>query len=156
MTPCKRAGHTSGRRDNGDCIECSRERQRAYYLANKEKALAAQKDWRERNPEVSKASMLNWQKNNPERVKERRKEYRAENPEAHRANQNRRRAALLQRIPLWANLDAIKSFYKACPLGMQVDHIIPLQGETVCGLHVEYNLQYLTPEENMSKGNRYA
>ena len=56
--------------------------------------------------------------------------------------------------PLWAEKQAIKAFYKACPPGMEVDHIIPLRGRNVSGLHVLSNLQYLTPSENSRKGNR--
>jgi 5-methylcytosine-specific restriction endonuclease McrA len=55
--------------------------------------------------------------------------------------------------PLWANLSIIKRIYENAE-GAHVDHIIPLQGELVCGLHVENNLQYLTPEENSRKGNK--
>ena len=65
------------------------------------------------------------------------------------------RAAKDQRIPAWANLQAIKEFYKVCPLGMTVDHIVPLRGKMVSGLHVLGNLQYLSPSENSSKGARF-
>ena len=60
----------------------------------------------------------------------------------------------IKALPKWANLDKIKEIYKNCPKGYQVDHIIPLQGKNVCGLHIETNLQYLTPSENRIKGNR--
>ena len=65
--------------------------------------------------------------------------------------QRTRDANKLQRTPKWANMEAIKQFYKNCPAGMEVDHIIPLQGKTVCGLHVENNLQYLSPLGNRKK-----
>ena len=57
--------------------------------------------------------------------------------------------------PPWANLEAIKEFYANCPKGYHVDHIHPLQGELISGLHVENNLQYLTAEENLRKGNSF-
>ena len=57
--------------------------------------------------------------------------------------------------PTWANLDKIKEIYDLCPEGYQVDHIIPLQGKYVSGLHVETNLQYLSEYENKSKGNTW-
>lgn len=65
------------------------------------------------------------------------------------------RAAKLKRTPAWANLDKIKEFYDNCPRGYHVDHIIPLQGEYVSGLHIETNLQYLPAIDNIKKGNRF-
>lgn len=52
-------------------------------------------------------------------------------------------------------MDAIRAFYAACPPGHEVDHIVPLKGKTVCGLHVLANLQYLTRAANRAKKNRF-
>jgi hypothetical protein len=58
-----------------------------------------------------------------------------------------------KQMPLWANETKIKDIYLKRPIGYHVDHIIPLQGKLVCGLHVENNLQYLPAKENMAKHN---
>lgn len=62
---------------------------------------------------------------------------------------------ILMRTPKWANLEKIREIYQNRKKGYHVDHIIPLQGENVSGLHVENNLQYLTTKQNLSKGNKY-
>jgi hypothetical protein len=59
------------------------------------------------------------------------------------------------RIPRWADRKEIARIYRERPPGMHVDHIIPLQGKNVCGLHVEQNLQYLPGVENTSKGAKW-
>ena len=61
----------------------------------------------------------------------------------------------LQRIPKWADMEAIAYFYDNCPEGYEVDHIIPLQGKKISGLHVAENLQWLTILENRIKGNSW-
>jgi 5-methylcytosine-specific restriction endonuclease McrA len=57
--------------------------------------------------------------------------------------------------PEWADKKAIKAIYgEAKAAGLTVDHVIPLRGTNVCGLHVETNMQLLTKRENSRKGNR--
>lgn len=65
------------------------------------------------------------------------------------------RAERKLRTVSWADQEKIKEVYKNCPEGKHVDHRIPLKGELVSGLHVHNNLQYLSPEENLKKGNKY-
>lgn len=59
------------------------------------------------------------------------------------------------RTPPWANVAKIKEIYSKCPEGFHVDHILPLRGELVSGLHVENNLQYLPALENIKKNNKF-
>jgi len=71
-------------------------------------------------------------------------------------------AAQLRRTPPWADLQAIKKLYdeshritKMTGLDHHVDHIIPLRGEFVSGLHIAENLRVLSGPENLSKGSKY-
>lgn len=69
--------------------------------------------------------------------------------------QSNYRSKKLQRIVPWSELDEIKAFINKCPKGYHVDHIIPLNGESVSGLHVLGNLQYLSAIDNCIKSNKY-
>lgn len=84
------------------------------------------------------------------------KNYKRKNPEKYREYTAKYAAKKKERIPAWADLDKIKDFYNNCPEGYEVDHIIPLQGEKVSGLHIVTNLQYLAPSNNRSKGNKFV
>ena len=140
-----------------------------YYLENKEHCLMIIKQWRLKNKERIKETNRLYNLNNKSKVKEiarlyllnnkeKRKETvrltRLNNPHTQKAITAKRRALKLKATPKFANLEKIKEIYKNCPQGYTVDHIVPLQGKVVCGLHVEWNLQYLTPSENSSKSNK--
>jgi hypothetical protein len=71
------------------------------------------------------------------------------------ARKHYRRKDVKNRTPRWVDSTEILAFYAACPKGFHVDHIVPLKGlidgRPVTGLHVVWNLQYLTAEENHKK-----
>ena len=121
-----------------------------YRLNNKEKIKEISRLYYLNNKEKIKIYI----EKNKERKKKYHKEYRLKNNNLINALQAKRRAMKLRATPKFANLKKIKEIYKNCPKGYTVDHIIPLQGNNVCGLHVEWNLQYLTRSENSSKSNK--
>lgn len=65
-----------------------------------------------------------------------------------------RAADRMKAMPPWADRKAISRFYRDCPAGFHVDHIIPLRHEAICGLHILGNMRYLPAEENLKKGNK--
>ena len=66
-----------------------------------------------------------------------------------------REIAEIRQRPKWADMDKIREIYVNRPEDCHVDHIVPLRGKNVSGLHVEHNLQYLPIMENMRKHNNY-
>lgn len=128
---------------------------KGYYLNNKDIIKHKKHKRYKNNPQKERDRVKNYKIKNIEKVKEANKLYRTLNRELLSFNASKRHCDLLKRTPKWANLNEIKEIYKNCPSGHQVDHIVPLRGRDVSGLHVEYNLQYLTKSANCRKGNRY-
>lgn len=98
-----------------------------------------------------------WRLNNKEKYNNYMKIWNSKNKKILLFRNTLRKLALIQRTPKWLTkqqINEIKLIYKNCPEEMTVDHIIPLRGKTVCGLHVPWNLQYLTRIENSSKNNK--
>lgn len=145
-------------------------RNRKRWLLNSDQVREYNNHWSREHPEVkrtaerrryaadpvkAKAKRDKWRRANPERVKELARLSRIRNRAACRAMCMKRHASKLHRTPQWADLRAISAFYAHCPDGFHVDHVIPLRGKTVSGLHVLANLQYLPAAENLMKGNHF-
>lgn len=164
--PCAH-GHLDFR-TTGDrkCDACNRERVKQWRKDHPDKLREVNRTQYETRKEQRKDTQRKWNAANAAYAAEYARAYRKANPEVAREwrqnNKQRavwyattRRAAKLQRTPKWADGAAIEAFYLACPPGHHVDHVIPLRGKLVSGLHVVNNLQYLTDKANMSKGNKF-
>ena len=169
--PCQR-GHIANRRTNSrHCVLCSFENRSVWRTNNRERDnehskkarkpdlhRIAKRKWRERNRERDadklRSYMDEYREKNKDRLKEYYVNYCRANPHKLIINNLKRKASV--RIPPWANLEKIKSIYLlARSLGKHVDHIIPVRGKIVCGLHCEDNLQILSQQENSRKGNKF-
>jgi len=117
-------------------IDRNRKVQKEYYNNNKNKIAEINKEWADNNREKSNKIKADWKKRNP--------------GETH-YHCVLRRMRLKNQVPENVDLEAIKLFYKNCPKGMEVDHIIPVSKG---GLHCVENFQYLTPTENRRKYNK--
>jgi 5-methylcytosine-specific restriction endonuclease McrA len=117
-----------------------------YYAANAEQIAARHAAYRKLNAEQIAAYGA---------------DYRKANPHIQNAIKAKRRATQLQATPPWVDFTAIKAIYKQCAertritgIPHAVDHVYPLQGLHVSGLHVAANLQILTASENSRKSNK--
>jgi hypothetical protein len=133
------------------CKPCNKEYVLKHYYENQEQ-ISDQK--KQKYPEVR------------DKILQYGKEYYNNNKAQSFAKSARRRATKLQRTPKWIKdvfIDEIKIIYKRAQIikafteeVWHVDHIVPLQGKKVSGLHVPWNLQLLPAEENLSKGNKFS
>lgn len=141
------------------------EYKRRWRKENPERCRGYSKKWNDNNQDQRRKIVRAWQEKNPEKVRAKNARAGAKWSKKNVGKRNaitRKRAALkLQRTPIWADLKAIKAFYiEAARLTAEtgipheVDHIYPLQGRLVSGLHVEGNLQILMRSQNRSKGNK--
>lgn len=149
----------------------------AWRLVNPEKMNSQKRVWR--NANIGKARKLNldnqklhrdsanarnlrYAEKNREQLRAKNAAWAQANPGKCIAKASRRRAAVLQRTPPWADQYLIDGMYELAQvfrrIGMQieVDHIVPLQGRKVSGFHVADNLQLIHSIENKSKSNGFA
>lgn len=157
-----------------------RETDREYRKANKEKCAATIRRWSANNQEKVKVYSLRTKLKNAEAIRAAGVRYRQENTEMRKATtrnwrqnnkpvvaaaQQRRHAAELNRTPFWLTSEEYWMMSEAYALAAlrtklfgfvwHVDHIIPLQGKRVSGLHVPTNLQVIPGVENMRKLNKF-
>jgi hypothetical protein len=123
----------------------------AYRSKNKKKCNATIRRWREENRELSNSYV---------------RKSKAKNPAIVLANTIKRRLAKINRTPSWLTADdhwMIEQAYELAALrtkifgfAWHVDHILPLQGKLVSGLHTPYNLQVIPGTENVRKLNYFT
>ena len=152
---------------NSWCHECCKKHRKEWYQKNRDSEIAKAKEYHKktyadkREHKVKKA--IEWVKNNPEKYKVNAKRCYEKTKLKRFAYQALARAKRRNAVPKW--FDSIKEdvqkIYieartKTLETGIphEVDHIIPLVNEYVCGLHVPNNLRVITRYENRSKQNK--
>ncbi len=141
-------------------------RVKEWQHKNKDKTYKYCKKYNDTHKTKRRETENSWKSRNPDKIKQYNKKSGAKWAKNNKGTRNaidmRRKAGLIQRTPKWADLDKIREFYveaerltKETGIPHEVDHIIPLQGKNISGLHVHNNLQILTKSKNRSKKNNY-
>jgi hypothetical protein len=148
------------REENKEALQLKNKK---YSAEHKEDAKKRAIAWDATHPEEVKARTKRYADKNREIVRERQRLCKKNNPENGKFHVAKRRVAIRQATVPWINEFFVKEAYKLVKLrekltGIKwsVDHIIPLQGKNVSGLHVHNNLQVIPFMENVIKNNHYS
>lgn len=139
-------------------------KKKEYYAKNKDKCISWMKQWYKDNKETEAIKSKAWRDLNKEPIKERMHLYYKANKEKFcYFNRLRNHNINKHQTPLWAEISLMKELYRKAKKisrieGIQyhVDHIIPIKGKLVSGLHVINNLQIITAKDNISKHNKFT
>lgn len=151
---------------DGERRQKKRDAAKRDYLQNKQRYLErASRRAREKMAEVVDYRRK-WLSLNREKKRSQDAAWRAAHPDKVNVYSNARRARKLRAQPAWLSdndLKKIEAVYEEAArrrvetgVVYHVDHIVPLKGKSVCGLHVPWNLQVLTKTENLRKGARLS
>lgn len=128
------------------------------WIAEKEKLTLQHKAWVLLNREYVAEYQRNWRQKNQIQSNAIAKKARDKNLPQRLANNGRRRAISKRATPVWANMFFIAEAYRLARLRTEVtgvkwevDHIIPLRADLVCGLHAHTNIQVITKQANLTK-----
>lgn len=142
------------------------EYKRQYVKDNKDHIKYINKLYQEKNKEKLLEQNKKYYAKHPEKRKQYYRKYAKKNTAKIAALKNKRYCSKMNRTPKWLTLQdlyQIETFYKEAQrltkeTGIQyhVDHIVPLQGKEVSGLHVPWNLQVILATENLKKRNKYG
>lgn len=137
------------------------ERRRKWGEENKDRVADANREWRAANPERAIEAQRSWVAKNPSKQSDASRSWRQRNGARVAWHVRNRATRIKQATPAWANFEKMNAFYEEARRVTEltgvchvVDHIVPLMGKLVCGLHCEANLQVITNLANAEKGNK--
>ncbi len=161
--PCKN-GHVEPRHtSNGNCVECAKAMQKKTTT----KRLLNNPDWYKQkyaeNPEYHRQKSAKYRAENPEKSRESYLNSMRKRKPQKAANERARHARKLRATPPWLSKEHWKQMEKVyiaaretsilAGFDCHVDHIVPLVGKNVCGLHVPWNLRIVSRSYNSQKRN---